>query len=266
MFAYSKTSCPEYSSGDMSDRCWLSDSSKSELEELRQRYKHRGRSDCDVLLDAMLHDANKELRKRAAFLYGLLRYRKGIRQIEKATRSYLKQFRNMNDPEEHPGFWCFDSLLYAIANMDYAKSHDLLTDIVRSEDNLLVKGRALYHMAWEEQMFDIDFVSLYITSDNDESTIYDAMYTLLYRNLLSNYPILVREHILPLLYHQHSGVRMYAVAILCKSRKYRDLVDQQLSHPDMDIRRSARDAMEMMLTPDQVNRRISTLSISAETP
>jgi len=139
----------------------------------------------------------------------------------------------------------FSALLYAIARIDSKASHASLRNLYSSMKNIELKSDVLEAMAFESEMFDMDFVVDVLAHETKEPILLSALYAVMFHASGLDATAL-RQALGPFLAHESGNVRMYAVrAFGCsRDRRTRALISKLKSDTNADVREAVADMLQ----------------------
>lgn len=195
------------------------------IDETSVRHSHR-KSIRGALLAEIAWGDSLANRGKAAFFFGLLKYRVGLRVIEKGVLEVLGNFGPDDPPwgEGSPERSFLSYLLFALGSMDTPGSHALLAKLIRESPSCVVRADALEACAFEEEQFDWDLVFPFVTEEAAQCEILSALYALEFHSYAIVRPEEARERVAPLLTHSYSMIREFALRVLLFGPDNLDLI------------------------------------------
>lgn len=203
----------------------------------RVRAKHPDRrSVVGALLAEMLSPKEPSLRDHAANIFGYLRFRRGIRQLECLVDELVG----------HGDVSTLHMILYAIGRMDTPRSHAVLTRLLRESNDPVIRGDVLEMMAFEDRCFDLDLVLSFLSEGSHHRELISVLYALEFQDYVNEAPEESRKRIEPFLRHEHPNVRAFAVRTLSFHEMNRDLLESMADDPDPTVRSNVADGLRML--------------------
>ena len=230
------------------DRLQLLRHRQIELTTIRQKHPARS-SICGALLSEVRSaSATTNEQNMAAFLLGQFSCRRGLKVLEQLTWSVHDRLQP-NGGEEDSFITgedrdLFGALLYAIARIDTPASHASLTKLYSSMKNIELKSDVLEAMAFETEMFDMDFILDVLAKEAKEPILLSALYAVMFHASRVDATAL-RKALGPFLTHESGNVRMYAVRAFgwSEDKRTRALILQLKSDANADVREAVADAL-----------------------
>lgn len=230
------------------DRLQLLRHHEIELTAIRQKHPARS-SVCGALLSEVRSaSATTHEQNRAAFLLDQFACRRGLKVLERLAWSTRDRLQ-LNAGEEDSFItgedrYLFSALLYAIARIDSTASHASLRNLYSSMKNIELKSDVLEAMAFESEMFDMDFVLDVLAKEAKEPILLSALYAVMFHASQVDSTAL-RKALRPFLRHESGNLRMYAVrAFGCSGdRRTRALISKLKSDTNADVRDAVADAL-----------------------
>lgn len=221
-----------------------------QIQLIRIRRKHPARTSiCGALLSELSSaSATTNDQNTAAFLLGQLSCRRGLKVLEQLA--WTTHERVQPNGGEEDSFITgadrnlFGALLYAIARIDTLASHASLSNLYSSMKNFELKSDVLEAMAFETEMFDMDFVLDVLAKEAKEPILLSALYAVMFHASVVDSTTL-RKALGPFLSHETANVRMYAVrAFGCSGdKRTRALISKLKSDTNADVREAVADAL-----------------------
>ncbi len=217
---------------------------------IRIRQKHPARASiCGALLSELSSaSATTNDQNTAAFLLGQLSCRRGLKVLEQLARSTHECLQANGGGEDSfitgEDRNLFGALLYAIARIDTPASHASLRNLYSSMKNIELKSDVLEAMAFETEMFDMDFVFDVLAEEAKEPILLSALYAVMFHASRVDASAL-RQALGPFLTHESGNVRMYAVrAFGCsEDKETRALISKLKSDTNAEVREAVADAL-----------------------
>ena len=178
-------------------------------------------------------------RNRAAIIYATEGFRWGLGPLKRQIADLVRFVETSDDPcVNSPKHYLLNNLLFAVGQMDTARSHTFLARLLRESPSHTVRSDALDGMAFEKKRFDVDLVLPFASEHRHRSEILSALYALEFRDCVRKRSEDVRERLIPLLRYDHPMVRAYAIGVLRGRAENFDLILPFRDDPSALVRES----------------------------
>lgn len=206
---------------------------------VQERHPNRTTAGGALFAEIASTSASIDDRNRAADLYGLMSYKRGLRTFDKiAWNVYNDISAKLSKPES---FFCgserffFSALLRAIARIDSPESHSVLKRYLFSIENPHLRADVLEAMAFEKNEFDAELTFSTLEGENDEPLLLSGLYALSFHGSDLD-PETVRKRFLPFLEHESGLVRSFTVEVLSYDRENLDVISKLSDDPHAGVR------------------------------
>jgi hypothetical protein len=222
---------------------------ETHLESLKTRYANK-HSECGRLLAHIRSDDDLSQRSLSAHTFGLIGYRRGLKQLEHLTRKLCKELSRLEEfgtPERS----LLSSVVFAIARMDTEQSHAFLATLLSTSNDYRVRADVMEAMAFEKDTFDIELVVPFLSTESHTIELMyaepmSALYAIMFHPSEARKRRGLATLIAPCLRHEIAHVRYFAAQALAYSRSNRRLIEQQQNDPDPHVLEAIRSALDSL--------------------
>lgn len=227
-------------------RIGLTSDDENFVADLIRKHGHR-HSRCGVVLAEILTSSDLSCQRRAAIVFGLEGYRRGLGRLERLITELVQSIESSDSIDSaSPELSLLHQLLFAVGRMDTLPSHALVERLIHGSKEPTIRADALECTAFEEERFDWDLVLPFASFDADVPEILSALYALEFHNYATRFPDQAREKIPPLLHHPYPMVRIFAIRVLMFNDANLEIVRPFAEDPDPNVKSSAEEAIEWM--------------------